>query len=80
MFINALIALAARLQATRNDEGQGMVEYALILVLVSILSIVVLSLIGVDVWNVFDSVELGLDGADDGGTAPTPRSDAPPAE
>ena len=75
MFTNALIALAARLQAARTDAGQGMVEYALILVLVSIVSIVVLSLIGVDVWNVFDSVELGVDGNNDGGTAPTPRAE-----
>jgi pilus assembly protein Flp/PilA len=40
----------------REEAGQGLVEYALILVLVSIVAIATLSLLGVDVSNVFTDV------------------------
>lgn len=39
-----------------QEEGQGLVEYALILVLVSIVVIVVLSLLGQQVGNVFERI------------------------
>ena len=39
--------------AAREEAGQGLVEYALILVLVSIVAIVTLSILGVDVQNIF---------------------------
>ncbi len=48
-----------------REEGQGLVEYALILSLVSIFSIVVLGLVGADVNDVLDTVENAL-GGDDG--------------
>ncbi|MDP9346068.1 MAG: Flp family type IVb pilin [Actinomycetota bacterium] len=49
--------LFARLRALRTDEnGQGMVEYALILVLVSIIAIVALTAIGTSVNTVFTTV------------------------
>ena len=41
---------------TRNEEGQGLVEYALILVLVSIVAIGALRLIGTNVANVLNQV------------------------
>jgi pilus assembly protein Flp/PilA len=45
----------------RNDEeGQGMVEYALILVLISIVVIVILSTLGKTVNNVFSNISHGL--------------------
>jgi Flp pilus assembly pilin Flp len=50
-FIRASIALKSR------SEGQAMVEYALILGLVSIIGVTVLGLIGTDVNDVFSKVE-----------------------
>jgi len=46
----------------RNEEGQGMVEYALILFLISIVAIVFLTQIGFDVRDVYDDVEDALGG------------------
>ena len=43
-----------------NQEGQGMVEYALILVLISIVVIVILTTLGKTVNNVFSNVSHGL--------------------
>ena len=45
-----------------REEGQGLVEYALILSLVSIAAIVILGVLGTDVTEVFDSVENSLNG------------------
>jgi pilus assembly protein Flp/PilA len=42
------------------EEGQGLVEYALILVLVAIVVIVALMLIGPAVGNVFSNIIKGL--------------------
>jgi len=47
--------LVARLQVERED-GQAMVEYGLILALVSVVAIVALKLIGTDVTAVFQSI------------------------
>jgi pilus assembly protein Flp/PilA len=45
----------------RNDEsGQGMVEYALILVLIAVVVIIILSVVGSQVNNVFSNVSSGL--------------------
>lgn len=47
--------------ASRSDErGQGMVEYALILVLIAVVVIVVLAVVGNQVSNVFSNVSGGL--------------------
>jgi pilus assembly protein Flp/PilA len=43
-----------------DERGQGMVEYALILVLVSIVVIVILSTLGHTANNVFSNVNNGL--------------------
>ena len=51
------------IQSARDrEEGQGLVEYALILSLVSIASIVVLGVVGTDVGEVLDAVENALNG------------------
>jgi Flp pilus assembly pilin Flp len=45
----------------RGEDGQALVEYALILALVSIVSIVVLGVLGVDIRDIFTDVETKLD-------------------
>ena len=49
--------LMAKMQ---NEEGQGLVEYALIIVLVSIACIVALSVLGVSVSNVFSTITTSI--------------------
>ncbi|PIE81975.1 MAG: pilus assembly protein [Chloroflexi bacterium] len=39
-----------------REEGQGLVEYALVLVLVSIVVIAILSLLGPQIGNVFSRI------------------------
>jgi Flp pilus assembly pilin Flp len=75
------VLLATKLLLARSDyirayfsseRGQGMVEYALILFLISIGAVVLLTAIGWDIQETFDAVEeaLGL-----GSNAPTPGGD-----
>ncbi len=54
--------LIARLRTRLLDHqrGQGMVEYALILVLIAVVVVVVLSVVGRQVNNVFSNVSNGL--------------------
>jgi pilus assembly protein Flp/PilA len=47
-------------QFERDEEGQGMVEYALILVLIAIVVIVILTTVGKRVNNVFSNISEGL--------------------
>jgi pilus assembly protein Flp/PilA len=63
---NFWLAIRARVE---EEEGQAMVEYALILALISIVSILVLTALGVDIKNVFKTVETAVSGT---GSAPTP--------
>jgi pilus assembly protein Flp/PilA len=44
----------------RKEEGQGMVEYGIILGLVSILAIGALTLMGTDINGVFNGIETTL--------------------
>ncbi|MBC8097800.1 MAG: Flp family type IVb pilin [Armatimonadetes bacterium] len=39
-----------------REEGQGLVEYALILVLVAVVVIVILSLLGPAIGNIFSNI------------------------
>ena len=58
-----------RFLAKMSDEkGQGLVEYALILVLISIVCIAALTLIGVRVDNVFDQIAAALIPSGGGGS------------
>lgn len=43
-----------------NEEGQGLVEYALILVLVAVVVIVILSVLGPQVGQVFSQINSKL--------------------
>jgi len=45
-----------------QEEGQGLVEYALILVLVAIVVIAILTVLGPQVGNVFSQITSGLGG------------------
>ncbi len=45
-----------------REEGQGLVEYALILVLIAIVVIAILALLGPIIANVFSNVVSGLGG------------------
>jgi pilus assembly protein Flp/PilA len=56
----AHIALASRLE---REDGQAMVEYALILALVSVVAIGTLKLVGTDVNSVFNNIKTQLDSA-----------------
>jgi pilus assembly protein Flp/PilA len=44
-----------------KEEGQGLVEYALILVLIAIVVIGILTLLGGKVSQVFSNIESGMD-------------------
>jgi pilus assembly protein Flp/PilA len=46
----------------RNQEGQGLVEYALVLVLVAIVVIAILALLGPQIGNVFSRISYALNG------------------
>lgn len=43
-----------------REEGQGLVEYALILVLIAIVVIVILSILGNQVSTIFSTINSGL--------------------
>ena len=58
MWLQSMYARVA--DALRREEGQGLVEYALILSLVSIASIAFLTLVGIDVGEVLTTVETRL--------------------
>ena len=45
-----------------REEGQGLVEYALILVLIAIVVIVILTVLGTQVSSVFSRISSGLAG------------------
>lgn len=63
---------------THQEGGQGLVEYALILVLVAVVVIAVLTLLGPQIGNVFSRVVNGLGvvdssgGSGEGGDNPSP--------
>ncbi len=44
----------------QGEKGQGLVEYALILVLVSLVAIIILVLFGQDIGNVYSNIVSSL--------------------
>lgn len=48
----------------KDEEGQGMVEYALIAALISIIAIVAINASGVAVGNIWTNIKNALEGAD----------------
>jgi Flp pilus assembly pilin Flp len=57
-----VLSLVTRAQVVR-EEGQALVEYTLILALVSIVAIALLTSIGTDIKNVLEEVVKGLEKA-----------------
>ena len=53
-------ARVARRANVAREEGQALVEYALILALIAVVSLAVLQLIGVNVSKLLDKVNTGL--------------------
>lgn len=51
-----------RIRRLYGEAGQGLVEYAMILSLVAIVSASVLTVLGVDVRDLLNSVEAGING------------------
>ncbi len=45
-----------------REEGQGLVEYALVLVLVAVVVIAILAVLGPQIGNVFSQITSGLGG------------------
>jgi pilus assembly protein Flp/PilA len=58
---NFIAALIARMD--EKEEGQTLVEYGLIIALLSIAAIVILGLLGTEVVDVFNKVKNALAGA-----------------
>ena len=60
LWVYTLLAgqFAAKLPA---QKGQGLVEYALVLVLVAVVVIAILTLLGPQIGNVFSRIVCGLD-------------------
>ena len=50
----------ARVQSLKDEEGQALVEYGLILALVAIVVIVALGLIGTNLNNILNSIQADL--------------------
>ena len=70
MLMLTTLGLKALARVRRDEDGQSMIEYALLAFLIAIAAVVLLSVIGVDVAEVFDSVEnnIGDDTAADDGS------------
>jgi len=60
LYIAALISSYAATFTGEKEEGQGLVEYALIIVLVSIAAIAAMRLLGTGIGGVFTSITASL--------------------
>ncbi len=58
LFLCWLSGLASR--RSSSTKGQGLVEYALVLVLVAVVVIAILTLLGPQIGNVFSKITCGL--------------------
>ena len=58
--LDRLFAFCCR-AGTYGERGQGMVEYALVLVLITVVAVVSLTVIGGQISNIFSNVTLSLD-------------------
>jgi Flp pilus assembly pilin Flp len=51
------LSLLARLQVLRSEAGQAMVEYTLIVALLSVVAVVAIKAVGVDIGKAWKTVE-----------------------
>jgi pilus assembly protein Flp/PilA len=58
--LNIWTAVQARIAA--DEDGATMVEYGIILALISVVAIVVIGLLGTDILNTFDGAENAING------------------
>ena len=65
MFTKMMVTLNAYVTGLQKEEGQGLADYALIIVLVSIAVVAALTAVGDDIQAVFESIsnQLGNTGA-----------------
>jgi pilus assembly protein Flp/PilA len=63
MFTKMMVALNAYVAGLQKEEGQGLAEYALIIVLVSIAVVTALGLVGTQINDVFGDIETALGNA-----------------
>jgi pilus assembly protein Flp/PilA len=61
-FAFPIIQEASMLYPPRSDEGQGLVEYALILVLVVLVVLAILTVLGPQIGNTFSRITNALSG------------------
>ena len=76
--MNYLRAQLARLR--KDDDGQTLIEYALLAFLIAIAAIIFLSAIGLDLAETFDEVENALGLNDPNTVTPTGVDDAATAD
>jgi len=57
MFTKMMVTLNAYVAGLQKEEGQGLAEYALIIVLVSIAVVTALGLVGDEIENVFTTIQ-----------------------
>ncbi len=62
MYANLLALLMARLPQFENEEGQGMAEYGLILVLIALAAIGALGALGGGLGEKFEAIQTALGG------------------
>ena len=57
MFTKMMVTLNAYVAGLQKEEGQGLAEYALIIVLVSIATVAALGLVGDEITAVFTNIQ-----------------------
>ncbi len=62
MFTKMMVALNAYVAGLQKEEGQGLAEYALIIVLISIAVVATLGLVGGQIDQVFQDINAELGG------------------
>ena len=57
MFTKMMVTLNAYVAGLQKEEGQGLAEYALIIVLVSIAVVAALTAVGTEITDVFTTIQ-----------------------